>query len=224
MLTRMTKIATGMLLLPFCLGYTWHFVTNIFHIAYKPDLPYYFLSGCLSYLTLHFLFRKPILTYVFGHELTHAFFAVLFGGSVKSFKAGERGGQVMVTKSNFVITLAPYFFPLYTFLVLLAYLMTVSADAPRAAGVLIFFTGASFCFHLVLTIIFLQTDQKDIREHGVVFSYPLIYLFNILFAALLVHLLLAQKNAFLDFLRHGIILTVRLAAHALSGILGFINY
>ncbi len=218
------KIAAGLLLVPFCFGYTWQLSTNIFHISYKAELPYYFLAGCLSYLTLHFLFRKPILTYVFGHELTHAFFAMLFGGSVTSFKAGERGGQVTVTKSNFVITLAPYFFPLYTFLVLIAYLLTDSAAAPKTAGVLIFLSGATFCFHLVLTIIFLQTDQKDIREHGAVFSYPLIYLFNILFAALLVHLLLAQKNGFIDFLGRGIILTVRLAADALSGLLGFIKY
>src|SRR5574337_256027 len=98
MLTKMTKIATGLLILPFCLGFTWQFGANIFHIAYKAKLPYYFLAGCFSYLTLHFLFRKPILTYVFGHELTHAFFVVLFGGSVKSFRADARGGQVTVTK------------------------------------------------------------------------------------------------------------------------------
>jgi hypothetical protein len=222
MVRRMMKIALGMLLLPFCLGFTWHFGSNVFSIPYKHDVPYYFLAGGLAYLALHFLFRKPILTYVFGHELTHAFFAVLFGGSIKSFQASERGGQVSVTKSNFVITLAPYFFPLYTFLVLVLYLLTGSAPARGTGSVLIFLAGATFCFHLVLTVVFLQADQKDIREQGAVFSYPLIYLFNVLFAALLVHLLLARENRFLDFLGNGIMESVRMTVLFLAKLYGLI--
>ncbi len=208
MLNKVLKIGSGLLLLPLCGGFTWQLVQSIFSIPYKPDLPYYFAAGCLAYLTVHLLFKQPILTYVFGHELTHALFAVLFGGSVKAFKASDRGGQVTVTKSNFIITLAPYFFPLYTSLVLILYLILVIAEARSGTGILIFCAGASFMFHMVLTVVFLQTDQKDIREHGAFFSYPLIYLFNLVFAALLVHLLLAQKNAFLDFLGNGIIKSV----------------
>ncbi len=210
MVKRMLKTALGLLLLPFCFGFTRHFGSNVFSMPYKHDLPYYFLAGGIAYLALHFVFRKPILTYVFGHELTHAFFAMLFGGSIKSFQASERGGQVSVTKSNFVITLAPYFFPLYTFLVLVLYLVAGSEPARSTGAVLIFFAGATFCFHLVLTVVFLQADQKDIREQGAVFSYPLIYLFNVLFAALLVHLLLAKENRFLDFLGNGIMESVRM--------------
>jgi hypothetical protein len=196
----------GVLFVPFCLGFTWQLGSNVFHTAYKPDLPYFFVAGVIAYSVMHFLFRKPILTYVFGHELTHALFAMLFGGAVKSFRASERGGQVTVTKSNFVITLAPYFFPLYTAVTLLLYL--AFGQSQGASGALIFFAGVTFAFHLMLTTIFLQEDQKDIREHGAFFSFPLIYLFNVLFAALLVHLLLEKKNGFLDFLGDGIIISV----------------
>jgi hypothetical protein len=160
-------------------------------------------------MTIHFLFRKPILTYVFAHELTHAFFAVLFGGSVKAFRASERGGQVTVTRSNFVITLAPYFFPLYTFLVLiLSFLVQPSQTGP--VRTIVFMAGATFSFHVLLTLIFLKEDQKDIKEQGTFFSYPLIYLFNVVFAALLINMLLAQRNGFLDFLGNGIIHGARL--------------
>ncbi len=204
MLKKILKIALGVMLVPFCLGFTWQFGVAVFSTPYKADVPYYFIAGGLTYLTLHFLFKKPILTYVFGHELTHAVFAMLFGGSVKSFRASGQGGQVTVTKSNFLITLAPYFFPLYTVLALVLCIITAGSEVPGAARFFIFLTGATFCFHLLLTIIFLQTDQKDIREQGAVFSYPLIFLFNVLFGALLIHLLLAKKNGFLDFFANGI--------------------
>lgn len=212
-----------MLLLPFCGGFTWLLVRTVFSVPYKPDLPYYFAAGALSYLTVHLLFKQPILTYVFGHELTHALFAVVFGGSVKEFKASDRGGQVTVTKSNFVITLAPYFFPLYTCLALLLYLILRLADARGGTGLLIFFTGATFTFHLVLTVVFLQADQKDIKEQGAVFSYPLIYLFNVLFAALLVHLLLAQKNGFLEFVENGILMSVRMVLQLVTVLYGLLR-
>lgn len=221
MLKKVVKISCGILLIPFCTGFTWQLIANVFCIRYKPDLPYYFLAGALSYLTFHFLFKKPILAYVFGHELTHVFFAMLFGGSVTSFRASQRGGQVTLTRSNFMITLAPYFFPLYTCLAIALYLLAGATEARTASGVLIFFTGATFSFHLFLTVIFLQADQKDIREQGAIFSYTLIYLFNVLFAGLLLHLLLSQKNGFLDFLGNGIIRSMGMVALVFNNLSGF---
>jgi hypothetical protein len=205
MLNKTFKIILGIALVPFCIGFTWQFGATIFNITYKRDVPYYFIAGGLTYLTAHILFRKPILTYVIGHELTHAFFTVLFGGKVKSFQASERGGRVTITKSNFVITLAPYFFPLYTFAALIIYWLTIVAGVRMAAGWLIFASGTTYSFHLILTFFFLQTDQNDIKEHGAIFSYPLIYLFNILFAALLIWLLLAENMNYPKFLYNGIL-------------------
>jgi len=205
MVKRILKILLGVALLPVCFGFSWQFGSTLLSITYKPELPYYFIAGCLVYLTVHILFRKPILTYVIGHELTHAFFAMLFGGSVKSFKASERGGQVTITKSNVIITLAPYFFPLYTFLTLLVYWVSIYFEVPGAAAWLIFLSGATVTFHVVLTLIFLRTDQNDIREHGIIFSYPLIYLFNVILGALLVYLLLADNMNYFGFLAGGIL-------------------
>jgi len=205
MLNRTFKILLGLVLVPFCIGFTWQFGATVFGITYKREAPYYFLAGGLTYLTAHILFKKPILTYVFGHELTHAFFTMLFGGKVKSFHASDRGGRVTITKSNFIITLAPYFFPLYTFAALIMYWLAVIADVRMAAGWLVFAAGTTYSFHLILTFFFLQTDQNDIKEHGAVFSYPLIYLFNILFAALLIWLLLAENMNYPKFLYSGIL-------------------
>jgi hypothetical protein len=210
MLRKTVKLLTGVLCLPLCIGFTWQFAENAFTTSFKADVPYYFVAGGIAYLVLHLLFKQPILTYVFGHELTHALFALVFGGAVKSFRATERGGQVTVTKSNFLITLAPYFFPLYTFMALLLYFLSNGSEIRGASSFFVFLTGATFTFHILLTFIFLRAEQKDIREEGAFFSYPLIFLFNIIFAALLLHLLLARKNGFLDFLEHGIIKSLSL--------------
>ena len=209
---RVLRVILGLALLPFCAGFTWQLGAMLASTRYRPDTPYFFLAGGFAYSTVHVLFRKPIFTYVVGHELTHALFAMLFGGAVKSFQASERGGRVILTKSNFLITLAPYFFPVYTFLALALY------GAALVAGVrggmidaLIFLCGATFAFHLILTLIFLRTDQNDIREEGAVFSYPLIYLFNVAFAALLVNICLAENMDFLRFLVGGIMKTAAVA-------------
>lgn len=208
MLNKITKFALGVLLIPFCIGFTMQIISAMVSVIYRQNVPYYFLLGTAAYLAIHTIFKKPILTYVFGHELTHAFFAVLFGGSVKSFHASDRGGRVTITKSNFIITLAPYFFPLYTFCALILYWASTAARIRGSEGWLIFFSGITYAFHLVLTFAFLRTDQDDIREHGVLFSYLLVYLFNIFFLALLIRVLLAENMDFLKFMKNGIMNSV----------------
>ena len=223
MLNKTFKILLGLALVPFCIGFTWQFGSTVFGVTYKREVPYYFLAGGLTYLTAHILFKKPILTYVFGHELTHAFFTMLFGGRVKSFHASDRGGRVTITKSNFIITLAPYFFPLYTFAALIMYWLAVIANVRTAAGWLVFASGTTYSFHLILTFFFLQTDQNDIKEHGAIFSYPLIYLFNILFAAFLIWLLLADNMSYPKFLYGGILKSTKMLSVLFDKLHGIIR-
>jgi len=222
LLTRTGKVLLGIALLPFCAGFAWQLAVISMRVTYQPLVPYWFAGGFILYVVIHFLFKKPILSYVVGHELTHALFAVLFGGSVKSFHASEKGGQVQITKSNFIITLAPYFFPLYTFFALAAYWLARAADAPVLAPWLVLLAGAAFAFHIILTLIFLQTDQNDISEHGAFFSYPLILLFNIVLTALLIRLLLARDMSYLDFLVDGIMRSVSLIVLGFTKLYGWI--
>ena len=152
-----------------------------------------FLSGAACWLTLYCLLPKPMLVYVFGHELTHVVWTWLFGGKVKKFKASASGGHVVVNKSNFAIALAPYFFPLYAVLVVVMFL----------AGhwlwnwhyYLVWFhllLGAAYAFHVTLTWHILKHSQTDISEQGYLFSAVIIFLGNM--AVLLVGIpLLAPK-------------------------------
>lgn len=215
-INKIVKASAGIAMLPLCYGFTAQLARAAISVSYKQNAPYHFLLGCAAYLVVHLLFRRPILTYVFGHELTHALFALIFGGSVKSFHASQRGGRVTITKSNFIITLAPYFFPLYTFIALTAHTVAGAAGVNGAGPWLVALAGATYAFHLLLTFSFLSADQDDIREHGALFSYPLIYLFNIVFLALLMRLLVTENMDFFAYLRDAIIASIEIVLQVLG--------
>ena len=152
-------------------------------------------GGAACWLVIYWLLPKPMWIYVFGHELTHAIWVWLFGGSVKKFKATSEGGHVIVDKTNFLIALSPYFFPLYAVLVVAVFL----------AGHLIwgwknFFVwfhlcvGAAYAFHVTLTAHVLKTQQSDITSQGYLFSGVVIFLGNVLVLLIGLPLLTAKVD------------------------------
>lgn len=73
--------------------------------------------GMSAFLLVRMIASDPVRLYVLGHELTHALWGLAFGARVSRLKVGAKGGSVQLTKSNVWITLAPYFFPFWTMLV-----------------------------------------------------------------------------------------------------------
>jgi amino acid permease len=147
-----------------------------------------FFSGFLSYLILHFLFYKPIFMHVMAHEFTHALWALIFGGKVKSLNISEEGGSVTIDKTNFLIILAPYFFPLYTFLVVLLYFIVDK----KYIDFVIFFIGFTLSFHLVLTLFSIKQRQKDLKEVGILFSLSFVYCINLLIIVIIFSIISPQ--------------------------------
>jgi hypothetical protein len=173
----------GILLLPVCLG-TAEAVWRVAGQAGGADradrvwLP--MLAGAACWVVVFLLLPKPMWVYVFGHELTHAVWTWIFGGSVKRFKAGSDGGHVVATKSNFLIVLAPYFFPLYAVLLVFvfAFFYLVGAWHQAYAPWFHLLLGAAYAFHLTLTWHILRTRQTDITSQGYIFSGAVIFLGN----------------------------------------------
>lgn len=153
------------------------------------------LAGAACWAVIYLLLPKPMWIYVFGHELTHAVWTWFCGGKVKRFKASSSGGHVVISKSNFLIALAPYFFPLYAALVVLLFLI----------GHLIWnwqhflvwfhlFLGAAYAFHVTLTFHVLQTKQTDITSQGYLFSAVIIFLGNVIVLLFGIPLLAAKVD------------------------------
>jgi hypothetical protein len=175
------KLVIGILLLPACIGAA-SALSRVVSVAGNAHTFWIALiGGAACWLTVFLLLPKPMLVYVFGHELTHALWTWACGGRVKKFKASAKGGHVVITKSNFLIALAPYFFPLYAVLVILVFVLgNLIWRWESYAPWFHFLLGAAYAFHVTLTWHILQTQQSDITEQGYLFSATVIWIGNIM--------------------------------------------
>jgi hypothetical protein len=134
---------------------------------------------------------RPVRVYVFGHELTHAVWVWIFGGSVHEFVAGPDGGYIRTNRDNFWISLSPYFYPIYS-------LFYNLAGAPWTflwmTPLQIFFLllGFTWMFHLSFSFWMIPKGQTDLTRHGTFFSLVVIYAMNI--ALLAVFLMIAAPE------------------------------
>lgn len=137
--------------------------------------------GAAFWVGLFLLFHPPMTLYVIGHELTHAGFAWLSGVKVLSFRLHATGGAVEVERTNWLITLAPYFFPIYTVVVLVTYLVCEQVlDIRGLTYFWMLILGLSWAFHMTFTGQMLTRRQSDIEREGYVFSAVVIVFFNLL--------------------------------------------
>lgn len=148
------------------------------------------LAGATCWGVIYLLLPRPMWIYVVGHELTHVLWTWLFGGRVKRMKVTSKGGHVLVTKTNFLIALAPYFFPLYAIIILGILLgLRLLISSPVVEGFFYLWLGAAYAFHITLTGHVLKTSQSDITAHGYLFSAAVVFLGNAAVLILFVPLL-----------------------------------
>ena len=192
----------GLLILPLCVAMTWT-VLDVLRNADSRGSMFSLESGCLALGYFAWVFcwlflPQPVRVYILGHELTHALWAVLFGGKAKNLSITPSGGSVKVTKSNVLITLAPYFFPFYTMILIGLFLLVklFMGAVPYPLGWL-FFLGFTWAFHFTFTLQSLWTSQPDIQEYGRLFSYSLIYLLNVAGIALWIVCSMSVSSRFL---------------------------
>ena len=174
------KFIIAILLLPVCAGAAMALL-KVLRACGGADTTWVpLLAGAACWIVIFLLLPKPMWIYVFGHELTHALWTWLFGGEVKKMKVTSSGGHVVISKTNFVIALAPYFFPLYAVIVVVVFVIGHLIWDWR--GYLVYFhllVGAAYAFHVTLTFHTLQTRQTDITSQGWLFSAVVIFLGNI---------------------------------------------
>ncbi len=142
---------------------------------------WFFFLGAVLWLIAFLGLPRPIVLYVFGHELTHALWVLLMGGRVSRFRVGYDGGHVVTNKNNFWIALAPYFFPLYSLLAIAAYgLLSLFVNVQPYGRLLYAVIGATWAFHFSFTCWMIPKNQTDLSDQGTFFSLVVIYLMNLL--------------------------------------------
>jgi hypothetical protein len=192
---RLVKFLIGLLLLPFCSG-AGSALLRVLRATGSADTVWVpLMAGGACWLAVYYFLPRPMWLYVAGHELTHALWTWAFGGQVKGIRVGSGGGHVIATKSNFLITLAPYFFPFYVAVIVFVFMAgNLIWDWSRAMPWFHLLVGAAYSFHVTLTAHVLQTRQSDITRHGYVFSGVVIWLGNVGVLLLGVPLLTAQVD------------------------------
>ena len=175
------KLIIAILLLPACIGAA-RALWLVLRSTYGADTVWVpLLAGAACWVVIFLMLPKPMWIYVLGHELTHALWVWLFGGQVKKMKVTSKGGHVHISKTNFLIALAPYFFPLYAVIVIAVF--AIGHLIWNWQGYLVYFylvVGAAYAFHVSLTFHVLQTQQSDITSQGYLFSAVVIFLGNVL--------------------------------------------
>lgn len=196
--TKWVKFIVALFLLPICAILSQTFFTSFARATVAERLwageEFWFFSlGALLWLIAFFGLPRPIVLYVFGHELTHALWVWMMGGRVSRFKVGREGGHILTDKNNFLIALAPYFFPLYSILAIGIYGLLSLFYSVQSYGPLLYaIVGATWAFHFTFTCWMIGKNQTDLTDHGTFFSLVLIYLLNLLLLSVM--LVLASKQ------------------------------
>ena len=198
------RLLVGIALLPTCWGATRAFLRTV---AASAETEMWLgveslslLGGILAFALAWMALSHPVRAYVLGHELTHALWGLLFGARPSDLRVAATGGSVRLTKTNMLITLAPYFFPFYTFVVIVCALITYAFMRPLPFLPLwLFLIGFTWAFHALFTLETLGSRQPDVKAYGRIFSWTFIYLVNL--ALLLVWLASTTQVSFSDVAR-----------------------
>ena len=210
--TRWVKFVVALFLLPFCAILTQTFFTvftraTITQQLWAGEEFWFFSLGVVLWLIAFFGLPRPMLIYVFGHELTHALWVLLMGGRVSQFRVGRQGGHIVTDRNNFWIALAPYFFPLYSIFVIAAYgLLSLFFNVQPYGRLLYGLIGATWTFHFTFTCWMIPKNQTDLSDQGTFFSLVVIYLMNLLLLSVMLVLASAQIT-FADFGRDFVVNT-----------------
>lgn len=184
--TRWVKFVAALFLLPVCGILTQTFFTVFTRATVSEQLwageEFWFFSlGALLWMIAFFGLPRPMLIYVFGHELTHALWVWIMGGRVSQFRVGRHGGHIITDRNNFWIALAPYFFPLYSIIAIAGFgVLSMMTDVQAYGRLLYGLIGATWAFHFSFTCWMIPKSQTDLTDHGTFFSLVVIYLMNLL--------------------------------------------
>lgn len=142
----------------------------------------------------------------FTHEFTHLVFAILFFRRINRLKVDAEDSYVSYSNGWFgyhLITLAPYFVPVFTF-ALLPWRFTIGTATPLFLHIIDALIGLTYAFHICCWAKQTRLHQTDITGPGTVLSLLIISTFHILNLCLVVltpssGVVLAIQRVFWDF-------------------------
>lgn len=146
-----------------------------------------FAIGCVV-MTALYVWKGQAwqILYIFAHEMTHALVGLLFFARIHKVSVKMTGGFVQLSKTNVLITLAPYCVPFYLLVSVILYglaqWMTIDVIP---FWIWAFLFGVTATFHVWYTAnALLAVSQPDTHEYGRFFSWWFILVMNLVFVTL----------------------------------------
>lgn len=138
------------------------------------------LAGAGACLLIHRFIGVGDFFATFTHELCHTAVCLLSGGKPLKFYASQsQGGYAHLTRTNFFVVLAPYFFPIWAVFGLAAFRLLVWVRAaPFILPFAAFFVGFSLMHHALCLLHSCRPHQPDLKKYGLIFSYGFVVFAN----------------------------------------------
>ncbi|MBN1521047.1 MAG: hypothetical protein JW928_00830, partial [Candidatus Aureabacteria bacterium] len=175
-----TAFASGLILLSVLLIMTLYSLFLEYGMNLMEEFRF-ILIGILIYFALHLFVRRRPVIYIIGHELTHMIFVWLFHGWAWKLKIRKNQGSITASKDNLFISLAPYFFPLFTIFLLIIYIFSITFVKNNLTfSILQTIIGITTGFHFLFTAEMILSQQNDFNYLGRALSVVLIISFNML--------------------------------------------
>ncbi|MGH7494791.1 MAG: hypothetical protein ACREOO_20660 [bacterium] len=160
--------------------------------------------GFIFYILLYVLLLRPRVTFleIFEHELAHTVAALLFFRSVKLFAVFPEGGVMRhqggsSSLVNTIITLAPYFLPVFALPMLLVKPFMTSP----MNQVVDFFIGLFLAFHYASLFVEFSPRQSDIVKTELVVALFVVIFFNAIFTVLALSFALGEYDYLMAYIK-----------------------
>ncbi|OHD57775.1 MAG: hypothetical protein A2096_09395 [Spirochaetes bacterium GWF1_41_5] len=132
--------------------------------------------------------------YILGHELTHAAGVLVFSGKVYKISVHKEFGYTETDTNNLAIRMAPYFFPLWIFILLavqysvLIYYYTNRLAPENFCRLCFGISGFLHAHFFYFTVMLLARNPEDTHASGIALSFVFLLNLLLLFTALFLFL------------------------------------
>ena len=143
----------------------------------QPQIWFWGVGGGVLLFSLIFVKQSSFIA-ILKHELCHNLFAILtFRKPTGLHVTAGKGGEFQHEgKTNFLMILAPYFFPLLSSIMMLISLLNIQSH-----NLFLALLGATAAFDLSTALKDMHPRQTDLRKYGLFFSYCFILLAVLIF-------------------------------------------
>lgn len=196
------RVLLSILVLPLIFFYGKSFFLLFGMISLADPFQLWFFIAFAGAAVLSFLFiSSGSFLATFEHELTHNLFAILTFNKPTGFHVNRDGSGLFQYRGrgNILITLGPYFFQTFSFMILPLYLVIM----PKYHVYFFVLLGILTGYHSSSTIKEFGFRQPDIRKNGILFSTILVLFLNIISFGILLAFVIGNWQGIGEFLVGG---------------------